>query len=62
MIVNFFKVISGDHRNKALLVSRNIEHIPMRGEHVTYNNQLFRVAKVILNIDTCEYDILLIRV
>jgi hypothetical protein len=25
MIVNFFKVISGDHRNKTLLVSRNID-------------------------------------
>lgn len=34
MIVNFFKVIFGDHRNKTLLVSRNIEHIPMRGEYI----------------------------
>ena len=62
MIVNFYKVTSGDLRNKTLLASKNIEHIPMRGEYAMYNNQLFRVAKVILNIDTGEYDILLIRV
>lgn len=36
MIVNFYKVISGDLRNKTLLTSKNIEHVPMRGEYVIY--------------------------
>ena len=62
MIVNFYKVTSGDLRNKTLLTSKNIEHVPMRGEYVIYSNQQFRVAKVLFNIDTCEYDLYMARV
>ena len=62
MIVNFYKVTSGDLRNKTLLASKNIEHVPMRGEYIIYSNQQFRVAKVLFNIDTCEYDLYMARV
>lgn len=62
MIVNFYKVTSGDLRNKTLLASKNIEHVPMRGEYIIYSNQQFRVAKVLFNINTCEYDLYMTRV
>lgn len=62
MIVNFYKVTSGDLRNKTLLASKNIEHVPMREEYVIYSNQQFRIAKVLFNINTCEYDLYMARV
>lgn len=62
MIVNFYKVTKTDHFNKKHLVTKNIDAMPGRDTTISISGQIFTVAKIIFNVDTCEYDILLIRV
>lgn len=61
MIANFYKTQYGNYRNSALLVTRNIEHIPSVKTVVIYNDQKFLVDKLEFNLDKCEYNIYMAR-
>lgn len=60
MIANFYK-ITNDMKTKILLTSKNIECVPHRGDPVLFQGQYFRVFKVVLDIEICEYNIYLSR-
>lgn len=60
MTANFYK-ITGDMKIKILLTFKNIECVPRMGDPVLFQGQYFRVFKIVLDIETCEYNIYLSR-
>lgn len=62
MIANFYKQLPGESIKEATLMrSKNIECIPGINTYVRYSNQYFKIIKVIFDIDTCEYNLYLMR-
>lgn len=61
MIANFYKIQYGSYRNSALLVTRNIEHIPSVKTVVIYDGQKFYVDRLEFDLDNCEYNIYMAR-
>lgn len=62
MIANFYKTQYGNYRNSVLLVTRNIEHIPQKGNLIVFSGQLFVIDKICFDIDKCEYNLYIVRV
>jgi hypothetical protein len=62
MIVNFYKVRSNNYRNPVLIASKNISVMPPKGTFIELSGQVFRVENILLNLDTCEYTISVVRV
>lgn len=66
MIVNFYKVyncnkVHNSHNSKALLASKNIEHVPQKGTLIRFSGQSFVVENISFDIDKCIYNIYVTR-
>lgn len=66
MITNFYKdtfTFSNSNKKvtKILITSKNLDILPQKGTVVTHQGQKFVVIEILLNLDSCTYDIKLQR-
>ena len=66
MITNFYRdtfTFSNSNKKvtKILITSKNLDILPQKGTVVTYQGQKFVVIEILLNLDSCAYDIKLQR-
>lgn len=59
MIANFYHVFS--RYNHKLIGSKNLEVMPSNGDYVTLSGQVFRIHRVVLDMDRCEYNVYVCR-
>ena len=63
MIVNFYKMrYHNTIRDAELLTSKNISCIPRKETHIKFSGQRFIIDSVYFDINSCEYNIYMIRV
>lgn len=60
MIVNFYRKI-GTLPGDMIVTTKNIEEVPKKGTKVIFSNQTYYVGHVEFIIDTCAYNVYLIR-
>ena len=67
MIANFYRDVFAFFSNsnkkvtKILITSKNLDILPQKGTVVMYQGQKFVVVEILLNLDSCTYDIKLQR-